>query len=145
MFHLSPTRIVVDRQLKLPLESKLVRSAADVPLLVVCEADYADRDKVQRLEDAGAEVLVADGLAGLLQALATRGISSVLLEGGAKMASAFLEGGLVDRIYLFQSDVVVGGQGIAAPLTPSTVPSGFRLVAETQVGADRLVEYEKED
>ncbi|MCO6185823.1 bifunctional diaminohydroxyphosphoribosylaminopyrimidine deaminase/5-amino-6-(5-phosphoribosylamino)uracil reductase RibD [Rhizobium sp. L1K21] len=144
LFHRSPIRIVLDRALDISLDSKLVKSAHDVPLLVVAHSD-ADEDRAFALQDAGAEVLYAKNNEELLLALATRGIYSVLVEGGARVATALLEDQLVDRIYLLTGSKVVGEGGIAAPLTPEHMPAGFRLVREGDIGVDHLREFERED
>ncbi|KKZ87132.1 bifunctional diaminohydroxyphosphoribosylaminopyrimidine deaminase/5-amino-6-(5-phosphoribosylamino)uracil reductase [Rhizobium phaseoli] len=79
----------------------------------------------------------------LLPALATRGISSLLVEGGAKTARLFLEAGLVDRIELYQAPVVIGEGGIESPLDATDIPSGFTHMGTQMFGVDRLDEYER--
>ena len=77
------------------------------------------------------------------EALAGRGLSSLVVEGGRRAAAAFLAQGLVDRIMLFTSDVVVGDRGIASPAAPDAIPDGFTLRSSARFGADRLLEYMK--
>ncbi|NNG71029.1 bifunctional diaminohydroxyphosphoribosylaminopyrimidine deaminase/5-amino-6-(5-phosphoribosylamino)uracil reductase RibD [Rhizobium laguerreae] len=97
------------------------------------------------LEAAGVEVVHCNPYHPevLLPALATRGISSLLVEGGAKTARLFLEAGLVDRIQLYQAPVVIGERGIESPLTRSDIPSGFAHTGTLMFGGDRLDEYER--
>lgn len=59
------------------------------------------------------------------------------------MAAAFLAQGLVDRILLFTSDVVVGAGGIASPLAGGRAPEGFTRRSHARFGADQLEEYVK--
>jgi diaminohydroxyphosphoribosylaminopyrimidine deaminase/5-amino-6-(5-phosphoribosylamino)uracil reductase len=136
----SPLRIVLDRRLELPPTSKLARTAGQVPVLVVAIAVPL---RQQQSHYAGVETLETESLHTLLNALAARGLSSLLVEGGAAVAKSFLAAGLVDRILLFESDVVVGKDGIESPLTRSDMPSGFRLRRESVFGADRCFEYER--
>ncbi|MGO4353985.1 bifunctional diaminohydroxyphosphoribosylaminopyrimidine deaminase/5-amino-6-(5-phosphoribosylamino)uracil reductase RibD [Rhizobium sp. RAF36] len=80
----------------------------------------------------------------LLPALASRGISSLIVEGGARTAKLFLDAGLVDRIQLYQGDVVIGADGIESPVTKTDMPSGFALRGTFAFGPDRMDEYERE-
>jgi diaminohydroxyphosphoribosylaminopyrimidine deaminase/5-amino-6-(5-phosphoribosylamino)uracil reductase len=138
----SPLRIVLDRRLDLPLTSKLVTSIErGHPLLVVAEPG-ADSARRQALELAGAEVLPLDGgLDALLETLGMRGLSSLIVEGGATVAQNFLDEKLVDRIVLFSSPVAVGQGGIPSPITEQSVPAGFVLRHRHQLGADHLSDY----
>ncbi|MBY5589469.1 bifunctional diaminohydroxyphosphoribosylaminopyrimidine deaminase/5-amino-6-(5-phosphoribosylamino)uracil reductase RibD [Rhizobium leguminosarum] len=215
----SPIRIVLDPSLALPLTSKLVETARQVPVIVVASeevwplssdaeglppsalpgifptggeigkrrdpnspvsdgdgfalrqgvrqganpdpisplvgeipgraeggASPADMDSRRAaLEAAGVEVLYCNPYHPevLLPALATRGISSLLVEGGAKTARLFLEAGLVDRIQLYQAPVVIGERGIESPLDATDIPSGFAHTSTLMFGEDRLDEYER--
>ncbi|MBY3117804.1 MULTISPECIES: bifunctional diaminohydroxyphosphoribosylaminopyrimidine deaminase/5-amino-6-(5-phosphoribosylamino)uracil reductase RibD [Rhizobium] len=109
-------------------------------------ADAADMDSRRAaLKAAGVEVLYCNPYHPevLLPALATRGISSLLVEGGAKTARLFLEAGLVDRIQLYQAPVVIGERGIESPLDATDIPSGFAHTSTLMFGEDRLDEYER--
>ncbi len=169
----SPIRIVLDRRLELPVASKLVRSARDLPLIVVAGAadlpsphargesargadegrdrsaslarrggEYAERRAA--LEAAGVEVLRTDATAHLLTELASRGISSLLVEGGARAARDFLGGGLVDRIMLFTGPATIGEYGIEAPFDRKSVPAGFALRRTARYGDDIFEDYERD-
>ncbi|CDZ50662.1 bifunctional diaminohydroxyphosphoribosylaminopyrimidine deaminase/5-amino-6-(5-phosphoribosylamino)uracil reductase RibD [Neorhizobium galegae] len=146
----SPTRIVLDRRLELPLDSRLVKSARDVPVIVVASPGSAlsveggiPGDKREKLIEAGAEIMDATELDILLAILAVRGMSSLLVEGGATVAKAFLDASLVDRVLLFQGTGIVGEGGLESPLTPSDMPAGFKFVREESFGPDRCFEYER--
>lgn len=99
------------------------------------------------LEAAGVEVLTCDPrrLDALLPALATRGISSLLVEGGARTMRSFLAAGLVDRIQLFTGPEPIGGGGIASPFVSGRMPQGFLLRRTACYGADVFEEYERDD
>jgi len=123
-----PTRIVLDAQLRLPLGSQLVRSARDVPLLIVCD-EAADADRARALEDAGATVLRVPGvsLAGgangrpqglalgkLLDELGRRGMTHLMVEGGATVLNSCFREQLVDRVAVFVSPEMSGDASLAA-------------------------------
>ena len=116
----SPVRIVFDSRLRLPLTCKLVRTAKQVPTWIVARDD-CDGLRRQALTDCGVQVvpIAADG-AGLpdpvraVAELAKRGLTRVLVEGGATLAASLLRAGLVDRLEWFRASRVIGGDGVAA-------------------------------
>jgi diaminohydroxyphosphoribosylaminopyrimidine deaminase/5-amino-6-(5-phosphoribosylamino)uracil reductase len=137
----SPLRIVLDKRLDLPLTSKLVQTVGKGhPLLVVAEPG-ADTNRRQALESAGAEVLVETGLDPLLETLAARGLSSLIVEGGARTARLFLDADLVNRILLFCSPLIVGADGIRSPFSERSAPSNFFSRRQERFGDDRAIDY----
>lgn len=139
----SPVRLVLDRLLLLPPGSKLARTAQKVPVIAVVSTDTTMRDEAwltrrAALHAAGVETLEAPSLLDLLQSLASRGMSSLMVEGGARVAENFLADGLVDRIWLFEGPDEIGEAGVASPVTPSHRPDGFVLVSSEAIGEDRL-------
>lgn len=110
-----PVRVVFDSEARLPLESALAQSARDVPVTVVASR-AAPRQKLTSLEALGAEVIVAQGqneaarIVSALNELGSRGIQSLLLEGGPHLAGAFFEAGEVDWMSLFLAPIVLGGK-----------------------------------
>jgi diaminohydroxyphosphoribosylaminopyrimidine deaminase/5-amino-6-(5-phosphoribosylamino)uracil reductase len=110
-------RIVLDEHLRLSPESKLARTASDAPVLVFTAAG-ADAYKVAALESRGVEVLKADGggrdLASLLEELKRREIQGLLVEGGARVAGAFLRAGLVNKASFFIAPIILGGDALGA-------------------------------
>ncbi|MCV3765360.1 bifunctional diaminohydroxyphosphoribosylaminopyrimidine deaminase/5-amino-6-(5-phosphoribosylamino)uracil reductase RibD [Rhizobium sp. TRM95796] len=141
--HRSPIRLVLDRRLELPLGSRLATTARAVPVIAVTNRADAPDLAARRaaLENAGVEVLQASDLGALLDELGRRGISSLIVEGGARVATDFLGAGLADRILLFTSPVVVGEGGVPSPLTEQTVPASFHLRSRKPLGADWLADY----
>jgi diaminohydroxyphosphoribosylaminopyrimidine deaminase/5-amino-6-(5-phosphoribosylamino)uracil reductase len=119
--HRQPRRVVFDSEARLPLDSKLVRGAGEIPLTVVVSR-AAPRLATDALEVAGAEVIVATGeneparVRSAVAQLGSAGISSILLEGGPHLAGAFLDAGEVDEIRLFLAPVVLGGSTARDPL-----------------------------
>lgn len=149
----SPTRIVLDRNLDLPLSSKLVSTAHDVPLIVVGSlpektnrnGQAAETLAARRaaLKEMGVEVLEASDPGGLLFALGSRGISSLLVEGGARVATDFLAADLVDEIRLYRGPGEIGTDGVTSPLTIDTIPPRFKPLRSLEVGPDRLDVFER--
>ena len=121
--HRQPRRVVFDSTARLPLDSKLVAEAPEVPLVVVASR-AAPRGATDALETAGAEVIVATGQnepARVRSALDQLGaldppVTSVLLEGGPHLAGAFLDGGEIDELRLFIAPLLLGGRSARDPL-----------------------------
>ena len=108
-----PARVVFDSSGRLPLDSKLLGSSGQSPLLVVASPN-APRSRVDSLRQAGAEVLIAAGrdprerLLAALDDLGRRGLTSVFLEGGRRLAAAFAAAGEIDETRLFVAPVLLG-------------------------------------
>jgi len=114
-----PLRVVFDSAARLPLESALVRSANESPVLVIASPD-APPERAEPLREAGVDVLVVDGgpvdrVVAALSELGRRGITSILLEGGSGLAGSFVDASEVDELRLFIAPVLLGGAG-ARPL-----------------------------
>ena len=117
----SPVRAIFDTNLRLPLESRLVRSVRDVPVWVLCaeDAPYAREatllkagvivERVVRGEPGGA----LDPKAAL-QRLAKLGVTRGLCEAGPTRATAFAGAGRVDEVVLITSPTVLGERGLQA-------------------------------
>jgi diaminohydroxyphosphoribosylaminopyrimidine deaminase / 5-amino-6-(5-phosphoribosylamino)uracil reductase len=148
----SPVRVVLDSGLRLPVASRLVASARQVPLWVVT-AEGAPRDREQALAAQGVEVLRAAGtgsgldLAAVLKLLAGRGITRLMVEAGPILATAFLRADLVDEAVLFRAPTIVGADGIDAldgvPLSALTRSPRLKAVGSEAVGADSVETFER--
>lgn len=142
----SPARIVLDRQIRLPEASKLVSGTDRVPLYVATSLG-ADPLRRSVLERAGVRFIGTEtheggvALPELLEDLGALGMASVLVEGGAKVASAFLAEGLIDRIVLFQGPEAIGEGGIVSPVDANHIPAGFRKLREMRFGEDVYAEW----
>ena len=116
-----PRRVVFDSEASLALSSRLVRGAVEVPVILVCSR-AAKRARTEALEAAGVEVLLATGeneaarLRSALTALAERDVTSLLLEGGPRLAGGFFDAGEIDELRLFVAPIVAGGREARAPL-----------------------------
>ena len=129
-----PTRAVFDTHLRLPLHGRLVQTAREVSTWVLTGED-APESQEQSLVDAGAVVLrvpnSAEGrvdVAAALRILASQGIVSILIEGGAELAGSILASRLVDELHAFIAPILLGPRGRpgavdwAGPDTPSDAP-----------------------
>jgi diaminohydroxyphosphoribosylaminopyrimidine deaminase/5-amino-6-(5-phosphoribosylamino)uracil reductase len=109
-----PCRVVFDTQARLPLDSQLVATATEIPLLVVTGSTVG-RDRARALEQAGAELLVAAGrkgadrVAAALTELGRRKVTSLLLEGGPILAGSFAAAGELDEVRLFIAPLLLAG------------------------------------
>jgi diaminohydroxyphosphoribosylaminopyrimidine deaminase/5-amino-6-(5-phosphoribosylamino)uracil reductase len=150
----SPVRVVLDRSLRIPGTSRLVHSARETPLWVVTSST-AEAPAAMKLGAAGAQVIrvpTAAGSPGLdlnaaLRALAERGITRLLVEGGARVASSFVAADLADEVWLLRGSEPIGAGGVAAlhasPLSAITASPRFTLRASESLGQDTLTIYER--
>jgi diaminohydroxyphosphoribosylaminopyrimidine deaminase / 5-amino-6-(5-phosphoribosylamino)uracil reductase len=103
-----PLRVVFDSQARLPLESQLLQSLDQAPVLVVAAPD-APGDRLAALREAGAEALLATDLESALRELGRREVTSLFLEGGKTLAAAFLSSGQIDESRTFVAPMLLGG------------------------------------
>ncbi|MFM2130382.1 MAG: hypothetical protein RL477_1928 [Pseudomonadota bacterium] len=116
----SPARVVMDSRLNTPLTSRIVATARTFPTWVVT-CDGAPRERRHAFEDLGLEIIEVepdDGgrpeVGATLRALAGRGITRVMVEGGPHIMATFMRSGSVDRIAWFRAAAVMGGDGLPA-------------------------------
>lgn len=118
----SPVRVVLDRALRIQGASKLVHTAREHPLWLMT-SDLSEAPAAMKLGAAGAQIIRAPttktpppglDLNAVLNALSERGITRLLVEGGAKVASSFISAGLVDEIWLLRGSHTIGADGITA-------------------------------
>jgi len=107
-------RVVFDSQARLPLDSRLLKTLDQAPVLVVTAPD-APSDRVSALKAAGAETLVATDIESALRELGRREITSLFLEGGHTLASAFLASDQIDESRTFVAPMLLGSQPNPAP------------------------------
>ena len=150
----SPVRVVLDRSLRIPGASRLVHSARETPLWVMTSS-LSEAPAAMKLGAAGAQVIrVATtatppglDLLAVLHALADKGITRLLVEGGARVASSFVAAGLVDEVWLLRGPDAVGADGVAAldalPLSAVTRSPLFEGRASETLQNDTLTIYER--
>lgn len=114
----TPTRIVLDSQAVLSLESRLVRTSSDAPVMVAAAAN-APEARCHALREAGVEVWQSppsvvsssDRWLALLEELGRRWMTNILVEGGAKVLGALLDAGEIDEVHAFIAPKLIGGAG----------------------------------
>lgn len=149
----SPVRVVLDHSLRIPASSQLVRSARETPLWVL-GSELAEAAAATRLGAAGAQIIrVAPGgaskldLPAVLHALAGKGLSRLMVEGGSRVAASFVAADLVDEIWLFRGAEAVGAEGVdaldAMPLSKITQSHAYKVHASETFGQDTLTVFER--
>jgi diaminohydroxyphosphoribosylaminopyrimidine deaminase/5-amino-6-(5-phosphoribosylamino)uracil reductase len=108
----APLRVIFDRAARLPLTSRLVKTAKKIPTLVM--TDQADAAAVRALEAKGVIVERAPEIVPKLELLRRRGVRSLLVEGGAVVSAALLGAKVVDRLIIFQAPVLLGAGALPA-------------------------------
>lgn len=149
----SPVRVVLDRALRIPGDSRLLRSARETPLWVMT-SELAEAPAAAKLGATGAQVIrmptrTPSGLdlAAVLRALAEKGITRLMVEGGSHVAASFVAAGLVDEAWLLRGPDAIGAGGVKAlnalPLAAITQSPAFRIRASEILGEDTLTIYER--
>ncbi|HYC50200.1 MAG TPA: bifunctional diaminohydroxyphosphoribosylaminopyrimidine deaminase/5-amino-6-(5-phosphoribosylamino)uracil reductase RibD [Gemmatimonadaceae bacterium] len=136
-------RVIFDRSLRTPLDAIVVRTAAETPTIIVTRT--ASSKRAPPLRDRGVELITASDLPGAFRALRSHGIRSLLVEGGARIATAVLEAGLAHRLIIFQAPVLLGPRGLHA-FDGATAASlaeleRYRVLDRRQFGADIMTIY----
>lgn len=102
-----PLRVVFDSQARLPLDSRLLRTLDQAPVLVVTAPD-APSEHIAALQNAGAETLAATDIESALRELGRRNVTSLFLEGGRTLASSFMSAGQIDESRTFVAPMLLG-------------------------------------
>ena len=142
----TPVRVVVDSAATLSIDSQLVRTVADAPVLVAV-TERASSTSVERLRNAGVEVLVAGAADGqvdltlLLKELSRRSMTNILIEGGGELLGAAFDADLVDEAHVFVAPKFAGGADAVTPVAGvgvDIIPEAGQLRGQVleQVGDD---------
>lgn len=152
---LSPVRVIVDARLATLPQARLVRTARDVPTWIVCCAGAAP-ERHDALAREGVEIIevevAPDGhvdIVAAVRALATRGITRLMVEGGATIARAFVEHDLVDTLVLIEGACDIGAGGLltfAADGPDFALRDGrFAAAGTMRLGPDQLQRFVREN
>lgn len=138
-----PIRIIADRHLRIPLDSQLVRTAHDIPLVIAASAE-ADKKKEEALVEAGAQVWHCGSAREIMERAGKENIDSILVEGGGILNESLLREGLIDEVTAFIAPKIIGGSEALSPVEGK----GFGLMADAfqlkdvsveQIGNDIMV------
>ena len=144
----NPIRIVLDSKAALPLSAKILNGEAHT---IICVSKGAPQEKLAALQDLkNVEVLTLPEAGGkldlnvLMQELAAKEITSVLVEGGSEVHGAFIDAGLGERVYAFIAPKIIGGANAIGPVggagkTDMAQALKLRDVKCKQLGADFLI------
>lgn len=141
-----PARVVFAGGAAVRADLRAFRADAGGAALAVVPAERAAAAR-RALAPAGVEVLLAGGLEEALRALAGRGIRSLLVEGGGRLAGALLDAGLVDRVYRVTAPVWLGrGTPAFAAVTAHGLGDAARwtVVERRALGDDSLLVIDRE-
>jgi len=131
-----PTRIILDSQLRIPLDCKLLATVKKAPVLIVTstEAVHANPQKQKKITQKGAELLTVPTTQGradlwfLLDELSRRGIAQLLVEGGPTVITSFLKQRLADQIVVYIAPKILGAQAnIEKPELMAELGTSFDL------------------
>jgi diaminohydroxyphosphoribosylaminopyrimidine deaminase/5-amino-6-(5-phosphoribosylamino)uracil reductase len=140
----TPRRLVVDTELRLPHESRLIASAGEVPTTFFCATATASTPRAEALRRAGVQVIGVpelfsqEGISLLHVLRELPDVTHLLVEPGPTLAESFFNTGLVDRLWVFRSRTVLAGpHGLAA----ADIPPDFVETGTLAAGDDELTEY----
>lgn len=146
-----PVRVVLDSRLRMSARARMLTQASDAPTYVVCGPAVTETDKV-RLSAAGAKIIQQTGLdsdgidlRALMPQLAQMGITSLLIEGGGRVAGSALAAGIVDKVALFYAPKLLGGDD-GVPMCRGQGPElmcdarALHEVSIERVGEDILIQ-----
>jgi diaminohydroxyphosphoribosylaminopyrimidine deaminase/5-amino-6-(5-phosphoribosylamino)uracil reductase len=143
----NPVRIVADSMARTPLDSKFLNDGAAKNIIAV--TSNAPADKISALKNLGAEIIVCGDsqqvdLKILMAELASREITSILLEGGGNLNFSMFRAGLIDKLFAFIAPKIIGGKNALSPVEGS----GFEKLIDAvnlknlnveKIGTDILV------
>ncbi len=136
----APLRVILDSALRLPIESKIAQSARRYPTVIFCQ--NPDKKKSRALQQLGIEILGIEkpDFMQVAKTLGKKSITSVLVEGGLKVAESALKSGLVRDIYWYRSPMAAG-PGASHNILAQNPFSGYDLRHSRRLGQDTLYVY----
>ena len=139
-------RVVIDRDLQIPIESQLVRTARAVPVLVFAGSNASESQR-QALSAAGVDVETVPhagnghlNVPGMLSVLGQRGVTNLLVEGGAGVLGSFFDARTIDEVHIFMAPKLFGGTQALSPIggvglaNPEMAPMLLKPKAEIRDG-----------
>lgn len=148
------TRVVFDSQARLPLDSRLVTTAKEVPVLVIASSQ-AERSRVHELRHRDVEVLQlasdpsngrAAAVQTVLEELGRRQMTNILVEGGGQLLGAFFDAEQVDEAHVFLGSKIIGSADARSPISGQGCrwideAAGFELLSLERISDDVYLKY----
>jgi diaminohydroxyphosphoribosylaminopyrimidine deaminase / 5-amino-6-(5-phosphoribosylamino)uracil reductase len=145
-----PIRVIVDTKLRTPLKAKVITQSSSAKTYIAT-LDTMPKDRLVKLLDAGAEIVLARGnkgrvdLKALMKMLGGIGVTSVLIEGGAEVNASALRSGIVDKVVMFIAPVLMTGTNSLCSIggaSPVKLSQAIRLsgISVHSVGKDLMLE-----
>lgn len=128
----NPIRIIVDSNLRIPLDSKILKNSHNYKTIIATTKD-ADLKKKKLIEELGAEVLIIKSLNNkvdlndLMIKLGELKIDGILLEGGGELSFSALKAEIVDKVMIFIAPKIIGGRNSKT----SIEGEGINLLSES--------------
>ena len=148
----NPTRIILDRGNKIPLKAKVFSNSKKQRVIYVAGSKISLKRK-KTLVEKNIEIINGKtnksgfDLKHLMKHLVKKDLTSVLIEGGGEINNSALKAGIVDKIYIFISPILIGGKqapGLIGGLGVSKIVKALSLknMKVTEMGEDLMVEAE---
>jgi diaminohydroxyphosphoribosylaminopyrimidine deaminase/5-amino-6-(5-phosphoribosylamino)uracil reductase len=144
---IAPRRVVFDSMLRTPRTANLIRTAKEIETILIARLGAVPVDRLAIANEAGATVLLTPSLHESLEVLGQRGIRSLFVEGGARLAGSLLREKLVDRLIIFRSQLVLGDRALKAfahapdHFEASLGDPQHRIVEQKRFGDDIMTVY----
>lgn len=158
----NPVRIVCDTNCRIPLETKLVETAKEIPLIVAISDKYLQDDiseeiktKINILEEKNVQIIYVPekdnniDIKELMIILGAKGIDSILLEGGGVLNYSAVSAGIVNEVQIFIAPKLLGGKDAKSPVggigfPDPEVAAKFKLSGIEQIDEDVLLTYKRQ-
>jgi diaminohydroxyphosphoribosylaminopyrimidine deaminase/5-amino-6-(5-phosphoribosylamino)uracil reductase len=134
---------VCDSRACLSSHSQLVKTAAQVPTIVACGPEAAEKE-MRRLAERGVEVLPFTAATQfertlqLLDELGRRQMTNVLVEGGSQLLGTLLDARQIDEVHVFVAPKLVGGEQAISPIGGAGVDHVAKAIAVRGLACERL-------
>lgn len=129
-----PIRIIADRRARIPMESQLVRTANEYPL-VVAYANGADEEKLEQLREAGVTLWNCNSINELMMRAGAEKIDSIMLESGGTLSESLFREGLIDEVMAFIAPKVIGGKTAKSPVEGD----GVEMMSQAIMLRDKVI------
>lgn len=147
----SPKAIIVDSNLKIPIESKILKTLGEREIYIACIKEHSNLEKKKALEEKGVNIIELPAnekkqvpLKALMKILGERGIDSILLEGGGTLNFSALQENIVDKVMCFIAPKIIGGEKSKSMIAGEGIEKlkdSFYIKDETieKIGEDILI------